>query len=156
MRVSSIFVASIAIALFVCANSASTILAGGARHFKDSGQEAFRVSLYVSPSRVLSGRFIVYDKTSLHCDHGEGALVGAWAIRNVKIKNGRFQAVEIIDGYGHVTSFRLVFRGVLKGDTIRGAVSLRFSYRDGKDVNQCWSGKSKGNPAVPYVARVVP
>jgi hypothetical protein len=113
-------------------------------------QKSFRVELRASPKRVLSGTFVAAGNHAMKCD--SGILVGGWAIKPAKIVNGRFRVV-VTDTSGESASWRLMIRGTMRGDTIRGAVSLRDVHRDAGGVSECWSGKGKEDPLVSYVAR---
>jgi hypothetical protein len=124
--------------------------AARARFYKDNDQKGFRVELRASPKRVLSGIFVAVGKHAMKCD--DGILVGGWTIKPAKIVNGRFRAV-VTDTSGEAASWRLVIRGSMRGDTIRGAVLLRYVHRDAGGVSECWSGKGKEDPLVSYVAR---
>ncbi len=152
MRISSTLIKSTIPFLLALAITVSPALAGSARYFKDRNQAAYRVSLHANPSRVLSATFIVYGKETLHC---EGAIIqGAWTINNIRINNGRFQAVKT-DSSDEPASSRLMFRGTLKDDTIRGSLSLHLAIRHGVKTNNCWSGNGKSDPLVRYVAKAV-
>jgi len=124
--------------------------AAHARYYKDKDQKSFRVELRATPKRVLSGTFVAVGKHAMKCD--EGVLVGGWAIKPVRIVDDRFRAVAS-DTSGEAASWQLMIRGRMSGDTIRGAVSLRYVHRDASGVSECWSGKGKRDPLVSYVAR---
>jgi hypothetical protein len=149
MGVSSKF--GMSLALVLCGLVVAASPAPAARYFKDENQAGYRILLRASSNRVLSGIFIASGKRTLKCDDG-GVFVGGFPIQDVKITNGRFSTVKT--GYvGEGGVWRLVFRGALKGDRIRGVVSLHLVHRDPERSSECWSGKGRADPLVSYVAK---
>jgi len=129
---------------------ASPAAAGGARYFKDKKPNGSRIELRATPHRLLSGLFVA-DRGTMKCDDG-AIFVGGFPIESAKIVDERFRTVAT-DYFGEGGSWRLVIRGALRGATIRGAVSLRFVNGDAEGRQECWSGRSKGDPLIRYVAR---
>lgn len=129
---------------------ASPAAAGGARYFKDWKPNGSRIELRATPHRLLSGLFVA-DRGTMKCEDG-GVFIGGFPVKSARIVDGRFRTVAT--GYfGEGGTWRLVLRGALRGATIRGAVSLRFVNRGADGRWECWSGRSKGDPLIRYVAR---
>lgn len=130
--------------------AATPSMAGDARYYKDKDQKGFRVELHASPTRVISGIFIASGQRTLKCDNG--VFVGGFPIENVRIVDGRFHTVAT-DTIGDGGRLRLMFRGAMRGDWIRGKVSLHFENFSEEGRMECWSGRGKANPLVSYAAR---
>jgi hypothetical protein len=152
MRLSSKLVKSTAVVFLALAVIASAAMAGRARQYTDKDQGTYQVSIRANPNRVLLGSFGALDYHALRCDNGGARIVGSWTIENVKITNGHFRTVRE-DSNSDTIRYTLMFRGTLKGDTIRGAVSLHLAYREANYSYDCWSGKGKNDPVVSYVAK---
>jgi hypothetical protein len=143
---------SITTVLVICSllTTASPSMAGGARYYKDRDQKGFRVELHASRNRVISGVFIASGKRTLKCD--DGVFVGGFPFEDVRIVNGRFHTVAM-DTWGDGGRIRLMIRGAMRGEWIRGKVSLHFENFSAEGHTECWSGKGKANPLVSYAAR---
>lgn len=129
---------------------ASPVAARGVRYFHSKDKQGNRIVLYATEHRVLSGTFIAAGKRTLKCSD-EAVLVGGFPIRSAEIANGRFHTVA--NGYmGEGGSWRLVLRGALRHDAVRGSLVFHFINRSPEGSFECWSGQGQRDPLVSYVA----
>lgn len=150
MRSSSKLVRGTTLILCAMAATASPVMAGGARYFHSKDKHGNRVVLYATGHRVLSGTFIAAGQRTLKCS--DGVFVGGFPIKNTKIINGRFHTVA--NGYvGEGGSWRLVLRGALRGDAIRGSLVFHFVNGSSEGSSECWSGRGQRDPLVRYTAK---
>lgn len=151
MRSSSRLVNGTAFFLCVLAATASPVAAGGARYFHSKDKRGNRLVLHATERRVLSGTFIAAGQRTLKCGDGS-VLVGGFAIKRGKITNGRFHTVA--NGYmGEGGSWRLMLRGALRGDAIRGSLAFHFVNRSPEGSFECWSGQGQEDSLVFYMAK---
>jgi hypothetical protein len=151
LRNSSRLVHGTAFFLCVLTLTASPVAAGGAHYFHSKDKQGNRIVLHATDHRVLSGTFIAAGQRTLKCSDGS-VLVGGFPIKRDKITNGHFLAVA--NGYmGEGGSWRLVLRGALRDDTIRGSLAFHFVNRSPEGSFECWSGQGRRDPLVLYVAK---
>jgi hypothetical protein len=145
----------VAVVCLALALGATVAVSAGKRRYHDHRQASYSVALDANDHRVLSARFLVFDPSYLRCDNANGGgLVGGWQVKDAEIENGHFRAVRS-ESVADNMSYRVVFQGTIDGDTARGSVALRIFYSGTRAgaTYQCWSGGSKGKPAVPFVAK---
>jgi hypothetical protein len=154
MRSPSRNLKAVAMVCLAVAVSAAAASGAGTREFKDKSHSAYTVGIKVSGSSVQAANLIVNAQSFLHCDNGPGSVVGGWGIRNAKVTNGHFRA-SASGSRNDFNSYQVSLQGKIKGDTVTGSASLRLYYSGTKagSTYQCWSGKSKSKPAVPFVAK---
>lgn len=154
-KIAAVVISMAGMALMLGLGIASGSTSGVSR-YTDKNLGSYEVTIRANASRVLSAELLVTKSHGIQCQGPFGATTGGWAIKNIKISKGRFQAVDVQDGFGRFLPFRVMFRGIVKEGVIRGAASLRYKVVDTRKSPPtwpCWSGHSSSDPLVHFVAK---